>query len=106
SRRLRAVGSSPARRQPRRALRSRSPSFRAVGAPRETSCGRLSPAADWTGRVPAGDAGAMKFTHLGRSGLSVSRICLGTMNFGWLTSQPDSFKIMDTAHEQGINFFD
>jgi aryl-alcohol dehydrogenase-like predicted oxidoreductase len=48
----------------------------------------------------------MKFTHLGRSGLSVSRICLGTMNFGPLTSEPDSFKIMDTAHEQGINFFD
>ncbi|HEX4431684.1 MAG TPA: aldo/keto reductase [Frankiaceae bacterium] len=48
----------------------------------------------------------MKFTHLGRSGLRVSRICLGTMNFGWLTSQDDSFSIMDSAHELGINFFD
>jgi aryl-alcohol dehydrogenase-like predicted oxidoreductase len=48
----------------------------------------------------------MKFTNLGRSGLSVSRICLGTMNFGWLTSEPDSFSIMDSAHELGINFFD
>jgi aryl-alcohol dehydrogenase-like predicted oxidoreductase len=48
----------------------------------------------------------MKFTHLGRSGLRVSRICLGTMNFGPLTSEPDSYSIMDSAHEHGINFFD
>ncbi len=48
----------------------------------------------------------MLYTHLGRSGLTVSRLCLGTMNFGPLTSEPDSFAIMDSAHEQGINFFD
>ncbi len=48
----------------------------------------------------------MDFTQLGRSGLSVSRLCLGTMNFGPLTTQDDSFSIMDSAHEQGINFFD
>ena len=48
----------------------------------------------------------MIYTHLGRSGLSVSRLCLGTMNFGPLTSEPDSFAIMDSAHDQGINFFD
>jgi aryl-alcohol dehydrogenase-like predicted oxidoreductase len=48
----------------------------------------------------------MDYTQLGRSGLSVSRLCLGTMNFGPLTSEPDSFSIMDSAHEQGINFFD
>jgi aryl-alcohol dehydrogenase-like predicted oxidoreductase len=48
----------------------------------------------------------MKFTHLGRSGLRVSRICLGTMNFGPLTNEADSFSIMDSAHEHGINFFD
>ncbi|CUR54995.1 Oxidoreductase [metagenome] len=48
----------------------------------------------------------MDFTHLGRSGLSVSRLCLGTMNFGPLTTEADSFSIMDSAHEQGINFFD
>jgi aryl-alcohol dehydrogenase-like predicted oxidoreductase len=48
----------------------------------------------------------MKFTHLGRSGLRVSRICLGTMNFGPLTSEADSYSIMDSAHEHGINFFD
>ncbi|MCU1507548.1 MAG: hypothetical protein QOD27_1045 [Microbacteriaceae bacterium] len=48
----------------------------------------------------------MDYTHLGRSGLSVSRLCLGTMNFGPETSEPDSHKIMDSAHEYGINFFD
>jgi len=48
----------------------------------------------------------MNYTHLGRSGLSVSRLCLGTMNFGPHTSEPDSFAIMDRAHERGINFFD
>jgi aryl-alcohol dehydrogenase-like predicted oxidoreductase len=48
----------------------------------------------------------MEFTHLGRSGLTVSRICLGTMNFGPLTTEADSHSIMDSAHEQGINFFD
>jgi aryl-alcohol dehydrogenase-like predicted oxidoreductase len=48
----------------------------------------------------------MEYTHLGRSGLSVSRLCLGTMNFGPETSEADSFTIMDRAHEHGINFFD
>jgi aryl-alcohol dehydrogenase-like predicted oxidoreductase len=48
----------------------------------------------------------MKFTHLGRSGLTVSRLCLGTMNFGPLTSEADSHAIMDSAHANGINFFD
>ncbi|MGX7677737.1 aldo/keto reductase [Jatrophihabitans sp. DSM 45814] len=48
----------------------------------------------------------MKITHLGRSGLAVSRLCLGTMNFGPLTSEADSHSIMDSAHEYGINFFD
>jgi aryl-alcohol dehydrogenase-like predicted oxidoreductase len=48
----------------------------------------------------------MDFTHLGRTGLKVSRLCLGTMNFGPLASEPDSHAIMDAAHEYGINFFD
>lgn len=48
----------------------------------------------------------MEYTHLGRSGLSVSRLCLGTMNFGVDTNQADSFAIMDRALELGINFFD
>ncbi len=48
----------------------------------------------------------MEYTHLGRSGLTVSRLCLGTMNFGPQTSQSDSFSIMDAARDRGINFFD
>jgi NDP-hexose C3-ketoreductase / dTDP-4-oxo-2-deoxy-alpha-D-pentos-2-ene 2,3-reductase len=48
----------------------------------------------------------MDYTQLGRSGLSVSRLCLGTMNFGPVTSEADSHAIMDRAHEHGINFFD
>lgn len=48
----------------------------------------------------------MEYTHLGRTGLKVSRLCLGTMNFGSYTSEEDSFKIMDLALELGINFFD
>ena len=48
----------------------------------------------------------MQYTHLGRSGLTVSRLCLGTMNFGPLTSEADSHAIMDRALDAGINFFD
>ena len=48
----------------------------------------------------------MQHTNLGRTGLKVSRLCLGTMNFGPLTSEPDSFAIMDRALDAGINFFD
>jgi NDP-hexose 2,3-enoyl reductase len=48
----------------------------------------------------------MDYTHLGRSGVSVSRICLGTMNFGAYTEPGDAHQIMDHALEQGINFFD
>ena len=48
----------------------------------------------------------MDYTHLGRSGVSVSRICLGTMNFGSYTEPPDAHQIMDYALERGLNFFD
>src|SRR5438445_12188999 len=48
----------------------------------------------------------MQYVHLGRSGLRVSRLCLGTMNFGPLTSEGESFALMDRAREAGINFFD
>jgi aryl-alcohol dehydrogenase-like predicted oxidoreductase len=48
----------------------------------------------------------MEYTQLGRTGLSVSRLCLGTMNFGPQTTEADSHAIMDSAHENGINFFD
>jgi aryl-alcohol dehydrogenase-like predicted oxidoreductase len=48
----------------------------------------------------------MEYTHLGRSGLTVSRLCLGTMNFGSLTPPGEAHAIMDRAHEVGVNFFD
>lgn len=48
----------------------------------------------------------MKYTHLGRSGLTVSKLCLGTMNFGPHTQESEAFAIMDAAHEAGLNFFD
>ncbi len=48
----------------------------------------------------------MQYVHLGRTGLKVSRLCLGTMNFGPETSEADSHAIMDRALELGINFFD
>lgn len=48
----------------------------------------------------------MDYTYLGRTGLKVSRFCLGTMNFGPETSEADSFAIMDAALDHGINFFD
>src|SRR5438094_3062392 len=48
----------------------------------------------------------MDHVRLGQSGLRVSRLCLGTMNFGPLTSESDSFAIMDRALEVGIVFFD
>lgn len=48
----------------------------------------------------------MQTTHLGRTGLVVSRLCLGTMNFGPYTSEADSWTIMDRALELGVQFFD
>jgi aryl-alcohol dehydrogenase-like predicted oxidoreductase len=48
----------------------------------------------------------MKYTYLGRSGMKVSRLCLGTMNFGVDTEEKEAFKIMDAALDAGINFFD
>jgi aryl-alcohol dehydrogenase-like predicted oxidoreductase len=48
----------------------------------------------------------MEYTHVGHLGLVVSRLCLGTMNFGPHTSEEDSQRIMDQALAHGINFFD
>jgi NDP-hexose C3-ketoreductase / dTDP-4-oxo-2-deoxy-alpha-D-pentos-2-ene 2,3-reductase len=48
----------------------------------------------------------MEYANLGRTGLLVSRLCLGTMNFGPKTSESDSHAMMDRALRHGINFFD
>ena len=48
----------------------------------------------------------MKYRQLGRSGLRVSALCLGTMNFGPRTSEPESFAILGEALDAGVNFID
>ncbi|MUG66052.1 aldo/keto reductase [Paenibacillus campinasensis] len=48
----------------------------------------------------------MQYTSLGKSGMKVSRLCLGTMNFGPSTDEQEAFRIMDAAVDAGINFFD
>ncbi|GAA4594979.1 aldo/keto reductase [Planotetraspora phitsanulokensis] len=48
----------------------------------------------------------MKYIHLGRTGLTVSRLCLGTMNFGWQIDESDSHAVLDRAHDAGVNFVD
>lgn len=49
---------------------------------------------------------AIEYRRLGRHGVLVSNLCLGTMNFGWHATEKESFAIMDRALELGINFFD
>ncbi len=48
----------------------------------------------------------MEYTFLGKTGMKVSRLCLGTMNFACQTSEQDCFRMMDEALAMGINFFD
>lgn len=48
----------------------------------------------------------MDYRNLGRTGLKVSALCLGTMTFGWSADEKTSFAILDRAVEGGINFFD
>ncbi len=48
----------------------------------------------------------MEYSKLGRAGVDVSRICLGTMHFGTRNTKDEFFAIMDKALEMGINFFD
>jgi len=55
---------------------------------------------------PPSSQANMQYTQLGRSGLRVSRLCLGTMNFGPETSEAESFAILERALEHGLNFVD
>ncbi|MFQ3674134.1 MAG: aldo/keto reductase [Aggregatilineales bacterium] len=48
----------------------------------------------------------MQYTYLGRTGMKVSRLCLGTMTFGWSADEATSFAIMDRAYDAGLTFFD
>ena len=58
------------------------------------------------GSYARGMSAEMTYGHLGRSGLLVSRIGLGTMNFGFTVDESSSFAVMDAAIDAGINFFD
>jgi aryl-alcohol dehydrogenase-like predicted oxidoreductase len=48
----------------------------------------------------------MQYRQLGRTNLTVSVLCLGTMTMGWTSGKESSFTVMDAAVEAGINFFD
>ena len=48
----------------------------------------------------------MEYRNLGRTGLKVSELCLGTMQFGWTADEALSLRILDAAFEAGINFID
>jgi aryl-alcohol dehydrogenase-like predicted oxidoreductase len=48
----------------------------------------------------------MEYRQLGRTGLKVSELCLGTMQFGWTADEELSYQILSRAHEAGINFID
>ncbi|MDX9990414.1 MAG: aldo/keto reductase [Anaerolineales bacterium] len=48
----------------------------------------------------------MNYRNLGRTGLKVSPLCMGTMQFGWSVSEEDSYPVLSAAYEAGINFFD
>ncbi len=50
--------------------------------------------------------GTMEYRYIGRSGLRVSPLCMGTMTFGSFCDKRESFAIMDRAYDRGINFFD
>ncbi len=48
----------------------------------------------------------MEYVKLGRTGLKVSRLCMGTMQFGWSLDEPDSHRVLSATFDAGINFFD
>jgi aryl-alcohol dehydrogenase-like predicted oxidoreductase len=48
----------------------------------------------------------MEYRKLGRSGLRVSALCLGTMQFGWTADEPTAHRILDRAVDAGLNFID
>lgn len=48
----------------------------------------------------------MDYKKLGRTGVRVSPLCMGTMQFGWSLNEPDSHRVLSAAFEAGINFFD
>src|SRR2546428_3716655 len=80
----------------RRGIRQRIPGCRAMVSPLAL---RLE--ARTTSQRASRGGLSLEYTHLGRFGVVVSRLCLGTMNFGPHTSEEDSHKIMDVALGHG-----
>ena len=76
------------------------------GDPSERGTERASLRAAGLRSVEGMSDNTMDYRHLGRSGLKVSAIALGCMNFGDATDEPEAFRIMDRAIELGVNFFD
>src|SRR5262245_34490493 len=82
---------------------------RTPASPAGPSCWRntsAETASTPTPHVASGTAMTLEYRRLGRPALRVSPLCLGTMNFGPLTTEANSFVIMDRALDLGINFFD
>src|SRR5579859_6279784 len=48
----------------------------------------------------------MEYRRLGRTGLKVSELCMGTMQFGWTTHEANAFLVLDAYVEAGGNFLD
>ncbi|MDX1437895.1 MAG: aldo/keto reductase [Anaerolineales bacterium] len=48
----------------------------------------------------------MEYRNLGRTGLKVSPLCMGTMQFGWTADEETSFAVLSESYEAGINFID
>ncbi|MBN1302889.1 MAG: aldo/keto reductase [Anaerolineales bacterium] len=48
----------------------------------------------------------MEYRNLGRTGLKVSPLCMGSMQFGWSVEEADAFRILTFAYDRGINFID
>ena len=48
----------------------------------------------------------MDYKNLGRTGLKVSPLCLGSMQFGWTADEPTAYQVLSAAWEAGINFID
>jgi aryl-alcohol dehydrogenase-like predicted oxidoreductase len=60
----------------------------------------------WPGGMPGVSVRVMEHVGLGRSGLQVSRLCLGTMTFGLQSDEATAIAIMDRAAEAGVDFLD
>ena len=59
-----------------------------------------------TKKLETVSGGLMEYRNLGRTGLRVSRLCMGSMQFGWSVGEKDTRRILSRTYEAGINFLD